>query len=51
MAGTLSFQAACEKKGIKSIIGETVVVAKDYSKDKSNQEIFELKLYVLNYEG
>lgn len=51
MAGTLSFQTACEKKGIKSIIGETIVVAKDYSEDKQNQETFELKLYILNYEG
>lgn len=51
MAGVLSFQTACEKKGVKSIIGETVTVAIDYSEEKQNQEIFELKLYVLNYEG
>lgn len=51
MAGVLSFQTACEKKGVKSIIGETVTVAIDYSEEKQNQETFELKLYVLNYEG
>lgn len=51
MAGVLSFQTACEKKGVKSIIGETVTVAIDYSEEKQNQETFELKLYVLNYKG
>lgn len=51
MAGVLSFQTACEKKGVKSIIGETVTVAIDYSEEKQNQETFELKLYVLNYDG
>lgn len=51
MAGVFSFQTACEKKGVKSIIGETVTVAIDYSEEKQNQETFELKLYVLNYEG
>lgn len=51
MAGVLSFQTACEKKGVKSIIGETVTAAIDYSEEKQNQETFELKLYVLNYEG
>lgn len=51
LAGTLSFQEACEKKGIKSVIGETIVVAKDFLENKLNQETFELKLYVLNDEG
>jgi len=51
MAGTLSLQTFCEKKGLKCVIGETVVVARNYSEDKQNQEIFELKLFVLNYEG
>lgn len=51
MAGTLSFQTACEKKGIKSIIGETVTVAVNYSEDKQNQEMFELKFFIMNYEG
>lgn len=51
MAGTLSFQTACEKKGIKSIIGETVTVARNFSKEKQNQETFELKLYIINYIG
>lgn len=51
MAGVLSFQTACEKKKIKSIIGETVTVAVNYSEDKQNQETFELKFFILNYEG
>lgn len=51
MAGVLAFQTACEKKGVKPIIGETVTVAIDYSEEKQNQETFELKLYVLNDEG
>lgn len=51
LAGTLSFQTACEKKGVKSIIGETVTVAIDYSADKANQETFELKFFVLNEKG
>jgi len=51
LAGVLSFQTACEKKKIKSIIGETVTVAVNYSEDKQNQETFELKFFVLNYEG
>lgn len=51
LAGVLSFQTACEKKGIKAIIGETVTVARNFSEDKQNQETFELKLFVLNYEG
>lgn len=51
MAGVLSFQTACEKKGIKSIIGETVTVAVDYSEDKQNQETFELKFFILNQKG
>lgn len=51
LAGVLSFQTACEKKEIKSIIGETITVAIDYSEEKKNQETFELKLFILNYEG
>jgi DNA polymerase-3 subunit alpha len=51
MAGTLSFQTFCEKKGIKSVIGETISVAKEYSEGKQNQETFELKMYILNYQG
>ena len=51
MAGVLSFQTACEKKKLKSIIGETVTVAIDYSEEKQNQETFDLKFFILNYEG
>jgi DNA polymerase III subunit alpha len=51
LAGALCFQTSCENEGIKSIIGETISVAVNYDPDVDNQEIFELKLYVLNYEG
>lgn len=51
MAGVLSFQTSCDKKGIKPIIGETVTVAVNYSEEQANQETFELKLYAINYEG
>ena len=51
LAGTLPFQTACEKHGIKSIIGETVSVAVNYDESKEVQEVFDLKLFVLNYEG
>jgi len=50
LAGTLSFQTACEKKGLKSIIGETISVAINY-KGEANPELFEMKLYCLNSEG
>lgn len=51
LAGTLSFQTACEKRGLKCIIGETITTAINYSPEKENQETFDLKLYVMNYEG
>lgn len=51
LAGTMSFQAMCEKKGIKSIIGETVTVAVNYDANEEHQETFEIKLYVLEYVG
>ena len=51
LAGTLPFQSACESKKLKSIIGETATVAINYSSDKDVQETFELKFYVLNYQG
>lgn len=51
LAASMSFQTACEKSGIKSIIGETISVAVNYSPEKENQEIFELKVYALNYQG
>lgn len=51
LAGVLAFQTACEKQGIKSIIGETISVARNYSPEKQNQELFDLKLYVINDVG
>ena len=45
LAGTLPFQEECKKAGIKSIIGETIVVL---AEDKSK---FTIKLYVQNAEG
>jgi len=51
LSSSLSFQSACKKYEIKSIIGETITVARKYNPDDDNQETFELKLYVKNYEG
>lgn len=51
LAGALSFQSFCDKYGVKSVIGETITVAKDYDAEKENRETFELKAYILNYEG
>lgn len=51
LSGALSFQTFCDKYGVKAVIGETITVAKDYSEDKQIQETFELKFYVINYEG
>ena len=50
LSGTLPFQTACEKKGIKSIIGETISVVVDYTGEEM-QEKFELILYVTNLIG
>jgi DNA polymerase-3 subunit alpha len=44
LAGTLEFQNACGKAGIKSIIGETITV-------KGNQGLYLVKLYVQNITG
>ena len=51
LAETLSFQFACQKFGIKPIIGETVTVAINYKEDKELQETFDVKLYCLNEIG
>lgn len=51
LASTLSFQSAVEKKGLKSILGETIDVAPYYDPNQSIQETFELKLFVLTEEG
>lgn len=52
LAGTLAFQEACEKYKLQPIIGETIVVAKDYDPKSENlPETFELKLYVVDKEG
>lgn len=50
LAASLPFQTACEKKNIKSIIGETISVATNYVEGEL-PELFDLKLYVMNYEG
>lgn len=51
LASSLSFQTACDKAGIKAIIGETVTVARNYTEGADNQETFELKLFCINYTG
>ncbi len=47
LAGTLSFQLACEKYKIKSILGETVTV----SLDNEGKQTYKVKLYVKNEIG
>ncbi len=44
LAGTLNFQLACKKNGIKSILGETVKVV-------AEKEEFKIKLYVIDKIG
>jgi len=44
LAGTLSFQIACQRAGIKSILGETVTV-------QSGDDRYKLKLYCKNEIG
>lgn len=51
LAGSLCFQTACEKAGIKPIIGMTATVAVNYTPEVEIPETFELKLYVMNYQG
>lgn len=51
LASSLSFQSAAEKLGLKSIIGETIVVAVNYNSEEKIQETYELKVYVLSQEG
>ena len=50
LAGTLSFQTACEKVGIKPIIGESVKLAVGYDCENI-PETFDMKLYVKNVQG
>lgn len=51
LASSLSFQTYCDKMGLKAIIGETITVARNYDKDATIQETFDLKLFVINSEG
>jgi DNA polymerase-3 subunit alpha len=51
LAGTLPLQLSCKKKGLSCILGQTVSVAHNFDYEKSNQEIFDIKLYVVNYTG
>lgn len=44
LAGAIKFQNSCKKEGIKSIIGETVVI-------KSGDIEYKVKLYVADYTG
>lgn len=51
LAGTLSFQKACEGAGVKPVLGETVTMAINYSNEVEIPETFEMKLYVMNDVG
>lgn len=50
LAGALKFQQACQKAGIKPIIGETVLVKGRNDNTKQEYE-YKLKLYVANQFG
>lgn len=52
LASTIAFQDACDKYKLQPIIGETIVVAKDYDPTSVNlPETYELKLFVVNDKG
>lgn len=51
LAAIIGFQLKCRELNLKPIFGETVGVAYDYSKEKQNQIIHKVKLYVLNETG
>jgi DNA polymerase III subunit alpha len=51
LAGTLAFQLQCQKYDIKSILGQTISVAYNYSEDKEFQNIYDIKLFVKNKIG
>lgn len=51
LGGSLAFQLECKKNGLKPIIGQTMTIAYDYSEDKDNQLIHDIKLICLNEEG
>lgn len=51
LAGTLAFQTACKKVGIKPILGMTASVAQDFDQTKQVQVAYDLKLYVVNEIG
>jgi DNA polymerase-3 subunit alpha len=51
LAATLPFQLACKKKGIKSVLGQTVSVAYDFDSSDEHHSLFDLKLFVKNEQG
>lgn len=51
LASIQSFQTYADKFGLKCIIGESIKVARNYNAEESIQELFDLKVYVLNEEG
>lgn len=51
LSGTLCFQLACEKEKVKPIIGETITIANNFDIKLDNQELFDMKLYVINDIG
>lgn len=51
LSSSLSMQSYADKYKLKTVLGETIVVARNYDKNKDIQETFDLKLYALNKEG
>jgi DNA polymerase-3 subunit alpha len=53
LAGTLAWQVESQKAGLKSVLGETVVVATNYNPETPTTVpiTYELKLYIATWEG
>ncbi len=51
LAGSLAFQLACNKNGLKAIIGQTISVAYNYDPEKEFQNVYDIKVFVKNETG
>jgi DNA polymerase-3 subunit alpha len=51
LSGALSFQKACSSAKIKSIFGMTISLIDNSKIDEEEQETFEVKLYVRDFQG
>lgn len=51
LASSLAFQLECKEKEMKSILGATYSVAYNYDENEEIHELYDVKVYVKNYEG